>query len=250
MEAGVNCPAVIYARRSVARGRLRGLRFSTLNPYSFREIPIAGGKSLHDSGNPLYNSRMHPIPVEVVPSHVHVCAADYAVLFGENPATVAHRLSQYGQHVWEETIEISGKLLKRTLVVRVLGPERRATQVELTPTEAKYLGVDASFARSGDLARAGTCVLKGPSGKVTAQAVAIVPKPHVHCSPDEAAALRLENGQEVAVDLMLDTPRTIEGVVVRVHPTYQLRLHLHADIAREHWIAGPCYAELRNIARV
>ncbi len=191
---------------------------------------------------------MHPIPVEIVPSHVHVSVADQASLFGEQSLTIAHRLSQNGQHALHETVEITGKLLKRSLKLRVLGPERKQTQVELTPTEAKFLGIEAPVAKSGDLAAAGSCVMIGPQGKVKAQAV-IIPRPHLHCSPDEALALRLENGQEIAIDLLLDIPRTLEAVIVRVHPTYELRLHLHADIAREHWIAGPCYAEVRRIHR-
>lgn len=189
---------------------------------------------------------MHSIPVEVVPSHVHVSAADYAVLFGDVSATVAHRISQQGQHATDMTVEVRGKLLKRAVSVRYVGPERRTTQLELTPTEAKYLGIEAPFRRSGDLAGAGDCTLIGPAGKIVSKASVIVPRPHLHCSPDEATVLRLENGQEVSMELHLDVPRILEGIVVRIHPSYTLRLHIHADIAREHWIMGPVYASLEK----
>lgn len=189
---------------------------------------------------------MHAIPIEVVPSHVHLSTADYAVLFGDLPATVAHHLSQQGQHATESSVEVRGKLLKRSLVVRYVGPERRVTQIELTPTEAKYLGIEAPVARSGNVAEAAECVLVGPQGKVQARGSVIIPCSHLHCSPDEAAVLRLENGQEVSMELHLDVPRILEGIVVRVHPTYTLRLHIHPDIAREHWIVGPTYASLEK----
>lgn len=189
---------------------------------------------------------MHSIPVEVVPSHVHLSAEDYAALFGDASSTVAHRISQQGQHATDVCVEVRGRLLKRAISVRYLGPERRSTQVELTPTEAKYLGIEAPVTKSGVLTGAGNCVLVGPFGKIHCNASVIVPRPHLHCSPDEAAVLRLEQGQEVSMELHLDIPRILEGIVVRVHPSYALRLHIHADIAREHWIMGPLYASLEK----
>ena len=189
---------------------------------------------------------MHSIPVEVVPSHIHLSTADYAVLFGDVSSTVAHRISQQGQHATDVNVEVRGRLLKRAINVRYMGPERRHTQVELTPTEAKYLGIEAPVAKSGVLGEAGDCTLVGPAGKLASKTSVIVPRPHLHCSPDEAAVLRLENGQEVSMELHLDTPRILEGVVVRVHPSYTLRLHIHADIAREHWVMGPLYASLEK----
>lgn len=189
---------------------------------------------------------MHSIPVEVVPSHIHLSAEDYAVLFGDASTTVAHRISQQGQHATDVSVEVRGRLLKRALSVRYMGPERRHTQVELTSTEAKYLGIEAPVAKSGVLTDAGNCVLVGPFGKIQSTASVIVPRPHLHCSPDEASVLRLEHGQEVSMELHLDTPRILEGVVIRVHPSYTLRLHIHADIAREHWVMGPLYASLEK----
>lgn len=189
---------------------------------------------------------MHAIPVEVVPSHIHISTADYAVLFGDQSATVAHRISQQGQHATDKVVEVRGKLLKRAISVRYLGPERRQTQVELTPTEAKYLGIEAPVERSGNLNHAGDCVLVGPAGRVACKASVIIPCSHLHCSPDEASVLRVEQGQVVSMELHLDEPRILEGIVVRVHPSYSLRLHIHADTAREHWIMGPAYASLEK----
>lgn len=189
---------------------------------------------------------MHSIPVEVVPSHIHLSVEDYAALFGDASLTAAHRISQQGQYATDVNVEVRGRLLKRAISVRYMGPERKQTQIELTPTEAKYLGIEAPVVKSGVLTDAGDCVLVGSTGKIVSKASVIVPRPHLHCSPDEASVLRLENGQEVSMELHLDTPRILEGVVVRVHPSYMLRLHIHADIAREHWVMGPMYASLEK----
>jgi len=188
-----------------------------------------------------------PIPVEIIPSHIHLSEADHSLLFGTgHTGTIAVAVSQHGQYAYTENVEVFGRL-KRGLELRVLGPHRRSTQVELTPTEAALLGISAPFARSGDLSQAGNCKLKGPGGEVTAKAVVIVPKPHLHVSDAEAKNLRLENGEEVALDILGDTQRTLEGVIVRVHPTYRLRLHVHPDLARQYWLTGVLHARLREL---
>ncbi len=188
-----------------------------------------------------------PIPVEIIPSHVHLSEADHSLLFGPGHAgTIATNLSQSGQYVYAESVEVFGKL-KRGLELRVLGPYRRTTQVELTPTEALYLGISAPLARSGDLKQAGDCRLNGPGGEIKAEAVVIVPKPHLHLSDVEAKALRLENGKTVSLDILGDTERMLEDVVVRVHPTYRLRLHVHPDLARQFWLTGVVHARLREM---
>jgi putative phosphotransacetylase len=188
-----------------------------------------------------------PIPVEVIPSHIHLSEADHQQLFGSGHAgTIASELSQHGQYAYVETLQVFGKL-KRSLELRVLGPHRRVTQVELTPTEAALLGIVAPVAKSGDLSAAANCRLQGPAGELKVEAAVIIPKPHLHVSDVEAKALRLENGREVAMDILGSHPKTLEGIVVRVHPTYRLRLHIHPDLAREHWLSGVLHARLREL---
>lgn len=187
-----------------------------------------------------------PIPVEIIPSHIHLSESDHTTLFGIGHAgTIANSLSQHGQYAYAETVEVVGRL-KKTLELRVLGPHRKTTQVELTPTEASLLGLTAPVARSGDLARAGKCRLKGPGGEVEVKAAVIIPKPHLHMSDAEAKSFRLENGKEIALDILGDALCTLENVVVRVHPTYRLRLHVHPDLARQYWLTGVLHARLRE----
>jgi putative phosphotransacetylase len=188
-----------------------------------------------------------PIPVEIIPSHVHLSHADHAALFGQGHAgTITASLSQHGQYAYEENVQVSGRL-KRALTLRVLGPQRKETQVELTPTEAENLGLKPPFTRSGDLSKASSCKLKGPKGEVTAEASVIIPKPHLHLSDADAKLLRVEHGDEVKMEISGETTCLISNVVVRVHPTYRPRLHIHQDIAREHWLTGVLHARLRDV---
>lgn len=191
-----------------------------------------------------------PIPVEIVPSHVHVSEADHIALFGAlHAGSVASPLSQNGQFAYEESVEVFGRL-KRGLKLRVLGPHRKTSQVEVTPTEAEYLGLDVPVARSGDVSQAAPCRIVGPAGEVSIAAAVIVPQSHLHLSDAEAKTLRLANGGTVAVDIMGDSPRTLSGIVVRVHPTYRARLHIHADIARSEWLSGVHHVRIRELDHV
>lgn len=186
-----------------------------------------------------------PIPVEIVPSHVHLSEEHFAVLFGAgHAATIVENLSQTGQFAYRESVEVFGKL-KRSVVLRVLGPGRRATQVELTPTEAQLLGLAAPLTRSGETAHAADCRLVGPAGETLVPASVIVPKPHLHCSDVEAASLHVANGKMVSIEVIGDNPYVLDDVAVRVHPSYRLRLHVHPDLAREHWMTGVVHARIR-----
>lgn len=168
-------------------------------------------------------------------------------LFGVGHAgTVTHQLSQNGQFAYEETVEVFGRL-KRSLHLRVLGPHRKVTQVELTPTEAQLLGLEPPTARSGDLRQAVACRLKGPVGEILVDAAVIIPRPHLHMSDADAKILRLENGHGVSVDILGDRPRVLEHVTVRVHPTYRLRLHIHPDLARDEWLTGSHHVRIREL---
>lgn len=187
-----------------------------------------------------------PIPIDIIPSHIHLSEADQVTLFGASHAlTIGEHLSQTGQVAYEESLNVRGTL-KRSISLRVLGPCRENTQVELTPTEAQLLGIVAPTARSGDNSEAADCMLDGPLGNVRAVASVIIPQPHLHCSDAEAAHLRLQNGKMVTVDIVGDRPCILHDVVVRVHPTYRIRLHIHPDLARENWLTGVMHGRIRE----
>lgn len=184
--------------------------------------------------------------VEVIPSHVHLSHADHAALFGVgHTGTIINNLSQHGQYAYVETLEVIGKL-KKSLMLRVLGPQRKQTQVELTPSEALLLGLKPPTVKSGELSKAVSCKLKGPAGEVAVKAAVIIPKSHVHLSDADAAQLQVKNGDVVRMEIVGEPPLMLADVVVRVHPTYSPRLHIHSDIAREHWLTGALHAKLRE----
>lgn len=187
-----------------------------------------------------------PIPVDVIPSHVYLSQPDQAALFGVGYAmSIASEYSQAGQYVYEETVEVFGSL-KRSLRLRVLGPNWERSLVEITPTEAAFLGLKLEETRSGDTRVAGSGRLVGPQGEVVLQHSIIVPKPHLRCSIEDAATLHVQNGQEVSVDILGERSQTLSGVIVRVHPTFRMRLEMNQDYARELWITRPTHARLRG----
>lgn len=188
-----------------------------------------------------------PIPVEVIPSHVHLSEDHHRRLFGDgHVGTVRHELSQTGQFAYQEAVEVVGKN-GESISLCVLGPSRKVTQVELTPTEARLLGIDAPIAKSGDLGHAGMYTLKTAYGSIEVAASVIVPKSHLHLSDAESVALRLQNGAVVRVDVVGDVAHVLENVVVRVHPTYRARLHIHPDIARSMWLHSGAHVRVRDI---
>ncbi|MDP2631473.1 MAG: PduL/EutD family phosphate acyltransferase [Candidatus Uhrbacteria bacterium] len=187
-----------------------------------------------------------PIPVDVIPSHVYLSQADQAVLFGVgHPMTIAQERSQAGQYVYEESVEILGKL-KRSLNLRVLGPNWENSIVEVTSTEAVFLGLNAPIAKTGDTTLSAPCKLVGPDGEVDLKNAVSIPFAHLMCSPDEADSMNIRNGQKVAVDIIGEKTRILEDILVRVHPTFRLRLEINQDTARDMWITRPTHARLRD----
>lgn len=190
-----------------------------------------------------------PIPVEVVPSHVHLSEAHHRILFGErHSGTVHQELSQAGQFAYAETVDVIGPN-GEAVALRVLGPSRKATQVELTPTEAAFLGLNAVEAASGDLSRAVDCVLRTRFASIDASKSVILPRMHLHLSDSEAQTLRLDHGATVRVDVVGDGAQMIDRITVRVHPTYRARMHIHADDARNLWLNAGTHVRIRDIQR-
>ncbi len=210
-------------------------------------MPCHVGRDRH--GVLQYVRMSRPIPVEVVPSHVHLSEAHHRILFGErHSGTVHQELSQAGQFAYAETVDVIGPN-GEAITLRVLGPSRKATQVELTPTEAAFLGLNAVEASSGDLSHAVDCVLKTKFATIDASKSVIVPRMHVHLSDSEAQTLRLDHGSTVRVDVIGDGAQLIDRVAVRVHPTYRARMHIHADVARDLWLNAGTHVRIRDIQR-
>ena len=171
-----------------------------------------------------------PILVETSARHVHVSAADLAVLFGEGyTLTPKKDLSQPGQFACEERVDVVGP--KRTIAgVSILGPTRPDTQVELSLTDARSIGVAAPVRESGDIAGSGACKLVGPKGEVELKEGVIAAKRHIHMTPADAAEYNCVDKEVVSVQVESDGRcLTFGDVVVRVSPSYALAMHIDTD---------------------
>jgi len=171
--------------------------------------------------------------VEISARHVHVSAEDLATLFGEGyELTNKKWLSQPGQFACEERVRVIGSKGEFP-AVSILGPVRPETQVELSLTDARSIGVTAPVRESGDLAGTGACKLVGPKGEVEIDHGVIAAQRHIHATPKDAEELGLTNGQIVSVEIPSANGRnlTFGDVVVRVSEKYALAMHIDTDEA-------------------
>ena len=187
---------------------------------------------------------MEKILVETSARHVHLCAADLETLFGAGATlTFKKDLSQPGQFACEERVKLVGPK-KEIANVIILGPVRPATQVELSYTDARTLGVDAPLRESGDLDGTPGIKLVGPCGEVDVANGVIIAKRHIHMTPEDAAEFGVENGQIVSVKVESGRSALLGDVVVRVSPKFALAMHIDTDESNAVCGFGKCYGEL------
>lgn len=176
------------------------------------------------------------IPIAVSARHIHLQQEHVDILFGPNYAlTKRHDLSQPGQFAANETLMIAGP--KGSISrVRILGPVRPASQVEVSVTDAFTLGVKAPLRESGDIAGSSPITLIGPSGAVHLEEGLIIAQAHIHMNPQEADVLGVTDGQFVQVEVNSERPVTIKQVKVRVSSRYVLEMHIDTDEANAGFI--------------
>lgn len=171
------------------------------------------------------------IPVGVSNRHIHLSPSHVEALFGKNYVlTPLRELSQKGQFAAKETVTLIGP--KGSIPnVRILGPSRGATQVEISRTDGFALGVHTPVRLSGDIEGTPGITIVGERGTVELQQGLIVAKNHVHMSPDDAARYEVANGDSLIVRTTGERPIWFADVVVRVSPTFSLDLHIDTDEA-------------------
>lgn len=170
--------------------------------------------------------------VETSARHVHVSAEHLAVLFGEGyELTKKKDLSQPGQYACEERVAVIGP--KNSFpAVSILGPVRKDTQVEISASDARSIGVNAPVRESGDIAGSGACKLVGPKGEVEISEGVIVAKRHIHMTCADAAQFGLADKQIVNVKIDSAERSLVFGdVVVRVNDAFSLAMHIDTDEA-------------------
>lgn len=180
------------------------------------------------------------ILVEVSARHIHLSAADLAVLFGEgHELTVKKELSQPGQYACEEKVTLRGP--KGEMKLSVLGPTRKETQVELSLTDARTIGVKATIRESGDIDGTAGITLVGPCGEVTLEKGVIAAKRHIHMTKADGEKYGITDKQIVSVKIPTEGRALVfEDVVARVSDSYALAMHLDTDEANAAAIPGSC----------
>lgn len=168
--------------------------------------------------------------VETSARHVHVTQEHLEILFGKGyELTKKKDLSQPGQFACEERVTVVGPK-KELAGVSILGPVRPETQVELSATDARSIGIAAPVRESGDIAGSGACKLIGPAGEIEISEGVIVAKRHIHLTPADAQELGVTDKQVVWVKLETPERSAILGdVVCRVSEKYARAMHIDTD---------------------
>ena len=167
------------------------------------------------------------------------------ILFGEGATlTVKKELSQPGQFAAEEKVKIEGP--KGSLSASILGPCRKATQVEISLTDARSIGVACPVRESGDIEGSGTCKLVGPKGEVTIDCGVIAAKRHIHMTPSDAAAAGVAEKEIVSVKVACGNGRdlVLGDVVIRVSDSFATAMHIDTDEANAASCQGTVYGEI------
>ncbi len=180
------------------------------------------------------DAQLRKVRYEVSARHVHLSQADQDKLFGPgHQMKIIKDLSQHGQWAAEETVVVKG--LKGEMKLRNLGPCRPQTQVELARTDCFALGIPAALRLSGDLKGTPGCKIIGPAGEIDLAEGCIVPLRHIHISDKQAAERGLKNGDKVRVRVPGGRAVTFEEVNIRIHPSFDMSMHLDTDEGNAAW---------------
>jgi len=184
------------------------------------------------------------ILVECSARHVHVTKSDLETLFGAGYTLHNVReLSQPGQFLTEEKLRIEGPkgFMDR---VSILGPERPATQIEISITDARKLGITPPVRESGDVAGSAPLKLVGPAGSVELSQGAIIAKRHLHITPEESEKYNLRDKETVMVMVPGERALVFDETVVRVSEKFRARMHIDVDEFNAAGLSGDVMGEV------
>jgi len=171
------------------------------------------------------------VPIGVSARHVHLTQEDVEVLFGKGHRLTPKKELMGGQFAAEEMVTLVGLKLRAIENVRVLGPCRKASQVEISATDARKLGIKAPIRESGDIAGSAPIALVGPQGALYLKEGCIVAARHIHMSPRDAEAAGLHDGDYVSVRVDNERSTMYSRVKIRVDDSFTLEMHIDTDEA-------------------
>lgn len=171
------------------------------------------------------------VPIGVSARHVHLTQEHVEVLFGKGYQLTKKKELMGGQFASNEQVTIVGTKLRAIENVRILGPVRKESQVEISMTDARTLGVAPVVRNSGDIAGSAPIALVGPRGALYLKEGCIVAKRHIHMSPKDAAAAGVADKDVVSVVSLGGRGTTFDEVLVRVDESFTLEMHIDTDEA-------------------
>ncbi len=185
------------------------------------------------------------VPVGVSNRHIHLNKEDLATLFGEGyELTPFKDLSQPGQYACKELLTLVGPSLRPIENVRVLGPLRGKSQVEISATDSYVLKVKPPVRESGKIAGSAGITIIGPKGVVQLKEGCIIANRHIHMSPSDAAHFNVKDGDTVTVDVNGKRRTRWYDVQVRVSPGFRLEMHVDTDDANATGIGNGCKVQI------
>jgi len=168
--------------------------------------------------------------VNISARHCHLNQEAVDILFGPGyQLTAMKKLYQDTDFAANETVSIVGPRHRLLPSVRILGPCRNFNQLELAFTDAISLGIDAPVRMSGKIAGAPGCLMIGPKGSIELKEGVIRAERHVHMSDKDAAYYGVKEGDRMNLRIESDCPTTLEGLLVRINPSWKLEVHIDTD---------------------
>jgi len=171
------------------------------------------------------------VPIGVSARHIHLTQSDLETLFGAGYRLTKKKDLMGGQFASNETVTIVGLKLRAIENVRILGPVRKASQVEISATDAIKLGIRAPLRDSGDLSGSAPIAVVGPKGALYLEEGCIVAARHIHMSPEDAKASGLQDGDRVSVRVDNERGTVFNRCKIRVSPEFTLEMHIDTDEA-------------------
>ncbi|TKJ17548.1 propanediol utilization protein [Candidatus Woesearchaeota archaeon B3_Woes] len=181
-------------------------------------------------------TKKYIIPIEISSKHIHLSQKHLNKLFGKGyELTELRYLSQPGEFVAKETVELINE--KNKIILKIVGPVRKKTQVELSFTDMIKLGLrDLQLRHSGDIIKSPELKIKGLKETIKIKEGVMIARRHLHCTPEDAKELGIKDKEEVSISIKGERPAIFKDISVRVSPKYKLAVHLDRDEGNAVWI--------------
>ena len=206
-----------------------------------KELIKGGAMSITPSKT---SAGQHVVPIGVSARHAHVRKEHLEVLFGKGAELHPKKELMGGQYAAEECVTIVGLNLRVIENVRILGPVRKETQVELAKTDAIRLGLKPPIRESGKIEGSAPITIVGPKGALYLNEGCIIAKRHIHMNDKDAAQFNVVDNEIVAVEIGDERKGRFENVQVRVHPSFTLEMHIDTDEANALGVKGDAVARI------